>query len=129
MSRISGSDPNDFAERMLKELFEHHGMAVGHFTGDECLMGDSPVQGSEFCGVVEAMYSYEWLLAITGNPKWGDYLERLAFNALPATASQDMWSHQYDQLTNQVRCERLPEGHVIFGTNGPESHLFGLEPN
>lgn len=129
MSRISGSDPNDFAERMLKELFEHHGMAVGHFTGDECLMGDSPVQGSEFCGIVEAMYSYEWLLAITGNPKWGDYLERLAFNALPATASQDMWSHQYDQLTNQVRCERLPEGHVIFGTNGPESHLFGLEPN
>lgn len=129
MSKITGSNPNDFAERMLRELFEHHGMAVGHFTGDECLMGDSPIQGSEFCGVVEAMYSYEWLLAITGNPKWGDFLEKLAYNALPATASSDMWSHQYDQLTNQVRCERLPEEHIVFGTNGPESHLFGLEPN
>jgi hypothetical protein len=32
-------------------------------------------------------------------------------------------------MTNQVRCERLPEDHVVFGTNGPESHLFGLEPN
>lgn len=128
-SRISGSDPDEFANHMLRELFEYHGMAVGHFTGDECVMGDSPTQGSELCGVVEAMYSYELLLSISGNPKWGDYLERLAFNALPASCSSDMWSHQYDQLTNQVRCERLPEEHVIFGTNGPESHLFGLEPN
>lgn len=129
MSRISKGDPDAFAEHMLDMLFTHHGMAMGHFTGDECLAGDSPVQGTELCSVVEVMYSYEWLLAISGNPKWGDYLERLAYNALPATISSDMWTHQYDQLTNQVRCERLPEDHVVFGTNGPESHLFGLEPN
>lgn len=129
MSRITRKDPNSFADKMLKELFVHHGMAVGHFTGDECLAGTSPIQGSELCGVVEAMYSYEWLLAITGDPKWGDFLERLAYNALPAAISNDMWSHQYDQQTNQIRCERLPEDHVVFGTNGPESHLFGLEPN
>ena len=114
---------------MLKDLFQYHGMAAGHFTGDECVMGDSPVQGSELCGVVEAMYSYEHLLSISGNPEWGDMLERLAFNALPASLSHDMWTHQYDQQTNQICCARLPEDHVIFGTNGPESHLFGLEPN
>ena len=129
VSRLHGGDPEAFARKMLGELFRHHGMAVGHFTGDECLAGDSPVQGTELCGVVEAMYSYEHLLAASGNPLWGDHLERLAFNALPAACSADMWTHQYDQQTNQIRCARLPEDHVVFGTNGPESHCFGLEPN
>lgn len=129
VSRMDGSDPEAFAHKMLKNLFQYHGMAVGHFTGDECVMGDSPVQGTELCSVVEAMYSYEHLLAIGGDPVWGDYLERLAFNALPATISADMWTHQYDQQTNQIRCALLPEDHVVFGTNSRESHLFGLEPN
>lgn len=128
-ARLNGGDPQAFARRMLGDLFRYHGMAVGHFTGDECVMGDSPVQGSELCSVVEAMYSYEQLLAISGDPLWGDYLERLAFNALPAACSADMWTHQYDQQTNQIRCARLPQEHIVFGTNGPESHLFGLEPH
>ena len=129
VGRVRDGEYEDLANRMIENLFKYHGMAVGHFTGDECVMGDSPVQGTELCSVVEAMYSYEHLLAASGNPKWGDFLERLAFNALPATCSADMWSHQYDQQTNQIRCARLPEDHVVFGTNGPESHLFGLEPN
>ena len=28
-----------------------------------------------------------------------------------------MWTHQYDQMTNQVQCSRLPDGHVVFRTN------------
>lgn len=129
VSRLDGSDPNAFARKALSTLLQHHSMAVGHFTGDECVAGDSPVQGSELCGVVEAMYSYEMLLALGGDPFWGDQLEKLAFNALPATCSADMWTHQYDQQTNQIRCANLPKDQVVFTTNGPESHLFGLEPN
>lgn len=129
VSLMEGGDPEALAKTMLENLFKYHGMAVGHFTGDECVMGDSPVQGTELCSVVEAMYSYEHLLAVAGNPMWGDYLERLAYNALPATISADMWTHQYDQQTNQIRCAKLPEDHVVFGTNSSESHLFGLEPN
>ena len=56
-------------------------------------------------------------------------MEMTAFNALPATISPDMWSHQYDQMTNQPQCTRFPNREQPFGTNGPESHLFGLEPN
>ena len=52
----------------------------------------------------------------------------LAFNALPATISDDMWTHQYDQLSNQIACVKFP-AKPIFRTNGGESHLFGLEPN
>lgn len=118
----------DFCEDMLNKLLSYHGMAVGHFTGDENLSGDSPIQGTELCGVVEAMYSYEQLFAVTGNPKWLDRLEKLAYNALPATTSPDMWTHQYDQMTNQVACVRF-SGRPIFGTNNQEAHLFGLEPN
>ena len=129
MSRLTGGDPDAFALRAHELLKKYHGMAVGHFTGDECVAGTSPVQGSELCSVVEAMYSFEQMLAVSGNPHWADEAERLAFNALPATTSADMWTHQYDQQTNQIRCQRLPEDHVVFGTNGPESHLFGLEPN
>lgn len=128
-SRLTKQDPDQFARRALDTLLAHHSMAVGHFTGDECVAGDSPIRGSELCGVVEAMYSYEVLLCTGGNPVWADQLEKLAFNALPATLTPDMWAHQYDQLSNQVQCAPMEPEHKIFGTNGPESHVFGLEPN
>lgn len=129
-SLLDGDEADDsFSEFMLDKLFTYHGTAVGHFTGDECLSGDSPIQGTELCGVVEAMYSYEVLYSITGNPIWADRLEKLAFNAFPATVSPDMWTHQYDQLVNQVACVNLAGGNNIFRTNSGESHLFGLEPN
>ena len=126
-SRLTGECSGAFARLALDTLLRDHGMAVGHFTGDECLSGTSPTQGTELCSVAEAMYSYEWLIAITGDPQWSDRLEKAAFNALPATISPDMWTHQYDQLTNQVACTILPKDH--FRTNSRESHLFGLEPN
>ena len=117
-----------FSRHMYETLMQYHGMANGHFTGDECLAGRAPIQGTELCGVCEAMYSDEWLLAISGNPFWGDRLERLAFNALPATMSTDMWTHQYDQQINQIAC--APDINAcVFGTNGQEANLFGLEPN
>ncbi|MBO7403811.1 MAG: glycoside hydrolase family 127 protein, partial [Clostridia bacterium] len=125
----AGDADDSFSEFMLNELFTYHGTAVGHFTGDECLSGTSPIQGTELCGVAEAMYSYEVLFALTGNPIWADRLEKLAFNAFPATVTPDMWGHQYDQMTNQIACVRLPADHVIFRTNSAESHLYGLEPN
>lgn len=106
-SLISGGNPDEFAETALKYLFEKHGTAAEHFNGDENLSGTSPIHGTELCGVVEAMYSYEWLFAIGGNPKWLDRLERLAFNSLPAAISQDMWSHQYDHVIIGTRKEKL----------------------
>ena len=128
-SRLSGEDPNAFAKLAINTLLRDHGMAAEHFSGDECLSGVSPIQGSELCSVVEAMYSYEWLIAVTGDSDWSDRLEYAAYNALPATISPDMWTHQYDQMTNQIQCSKLPEDKNHFRTNGVESHLFGLEPN
>ena len=122
------SDCGAFPLHMLETLMQHHGMPCGHFTGDECLAGRSPIQGTELCGVVEAMYSYEVLLALTGTPLFGDLLERAALNALPAATSPDLWTHQYDQQINQAACAPETEASV-FGTNGREANVFGLEPN
>lgn len=118
----------NFAKSMLQKLFKYHGTVYGHFTGDENLSGDSPIQGSELCSIVEAMYSYEQIFAVTGNSVWLDRAEMLGYNALPATISPDMWTHQYDQMVNQMACVRFM-GRPIFGTNSQEAHLFGLEPN
>ncbi|MBQ8370835.1 MAG: glycoside hydrolase family 127 protein [Clostridia bacterium] len=123
----NGEIDDSFSEFMLDNLFTYHGTAVGHFTGDECLSGFSPIQGTELCSVTEAMYSYEVLYSFTKNPIWADRLEKLAYNALPATITPDMWAHQYDQMTNQIACVRLEK--PIFRTNSGESHLYGLEPN
>lgn len=127
--RLSGSHPDAFALEALDTLLKYHGMPIEHFSGDECVAGRSPTQGTELCSIVEAMYSYEVLLCAGGNVKWADLLEKLAFNALPATVTPDMWAHQYVQQTNQVQCAPLEKEHTVFMTNGPESHVFGLEPN
>ena len=54
------------------------------------LAGRSPSQGTELCTVAEAMYSLELLEGITGDARLGDRLEKLAFNAFPATFKKDM---------------------------------------
>ena len=123
-------DGNGFAEHFLDTVRKYHSTAYGLFTGDECLAGDSPVQGAELCAIVEAMYSFETLFEISGKTVWLDRLEMLAFNALPATVSCDMWSHQYDQQVNQISClpmsaDKPPK----FTTNSHDAHIFGLEPN
>lgn len=126
---FEGREIGNFAEKALNMLLDYHGMPIGHFSGDECLAGKSPLNGTELCGIVEAMYSYEWLLCGTGRDIWADHLESLAFNALPATISSDMWTHQYDQMSNQIQCSILSPENTPFLTNNGESHIFGLEPN
>ena len=125
---LLGDKYTDIAEKLRTLLDKYNGTPVGLFTGDECLSGRSAIQGTELCAVVEQMYSYELLYAYTGERKWAERLEVLAFNALPATFSDDMWAHQYVQMSNQIAAKRFPSK-SLFGTNGSEAHLFGLEPN
>ena len=125
---LLGEVYTDHAQQLYDVLNGYNGTPVELFTGDECLSGLSPIQGTELCAVVEQMYSYELLYAYTGDRKWAERLEVIAFNALPATISDDMWTHQYVQLSNQIACQRFP-GKPLFRTNNADAHLFGLEPN
>ncbi len=112
---------------IIAKLDRYHGMVTGVFTGDECLAGRQPTHGTELCAVVEYAYSLEVLLSVLGDPAFGDRLEKIVFNALPATFSPDMWAHQYDQQVNQVECSVVENR--IWNTNGPASNIFGVEPN
>ncbi len=126
-SLVSASaDDRRASEHMLAELTKYHGLPNGMFSCDEHLAGRDPSQGSELCTVVETMFSLERALAVTGSPVLGDRLEKLAFNALPGTLTDDMWAHQYNQESNQVECSLHRKPWV---TDGPESNLFGLAPN
>ncbi len=120
-------EPEALADEALEYLDKKHGTVTGHFNGDENLSGNSPVQGAELCSIVELMYSYEWLFAVTGNTKYLDRLELLAYNSLPAAVSPDMWSHQYVQMINQVAA--YPMAKQPFRTNNNVAHTFGLEPH
>jgi len=114
------------AYKMLAELDRYHGQSNGMHAADEHYAGRNSSQGVELCAVVEAMFSYETELGILGDAAIGDRLEKIAYNALPGTFSPDMWAHQYDQQPNQVLVSLSKRP---WATNGPESNIFGLEPN
>ena len=126
-SMLTGSEVDRRGlQQMLDALDRYHGLPNGMFSCDEHLAGRNPSQGSELCTVVETMFSLEQSLAILGTASLADRLERIAFNALPGAFTDDMWAHQYNQEPNQVEVSlhRKP-----WTTDGPESNLYGLEPN
>jgi DUF1680 family protein len=126
--RLSGDDRDcDAVYDVIEKLDRHHGMVSGVFTGDECLAGRQPTHGTELCAVVEHAFSLEVLLSVYGDAAYGDRLEKVVFNALPATFSPDMWAHQYDQQVNQVACSVREDR--IWNTNGPASNIYGVDPN
>ena len=121
----AGHDRRAFHEQ-LGNLDQYHGLPNGLFSADEHLAERNPSQGTELCTVVEMMYSLEQAFAVLGDVAIADRLEKVAFNALPGTLTDDMWAHQYDQQSNQVRCDKRERQ---WSTNGPDSNVFGLEPN
>lgn len=124
---VSGQQADrDALHHQLAMLDTWHGEPNGMFSADEHFAGLDPSQGTELCAVVEAMFSLEQSFAILGEPALADRLERIAFNALPGTFTDDMWAHQYDQQSNQIQCSVAKRQ---WSTNGPDSNLYGLEPN
>ena len=125
--RMSGARAErDNYHHQVAMLDQYHGMPNGMFSCDEHLAGLDPSHGTELCTVVETMFSMETALAVFGDAKIGDRIEKIAYNALPGTFTDSMWGHQYDQQANQIQ---VGLNSKPWTTNGTESNLFGLEPN
>jgi len=90
----------------FNDLMTLHGLPMGIFSADEDLHGNDPTQGTELCAIVEAQYSLEQIVAITGDVSYMDALERMTFNALPSQTTDDYNSKQYFQVANQVQVSR-----------------------
>ncbi len=123
----SNDKEREMALEAIKVLDKYHGQASGVFSGDECFAGKMPSQGTETCAVVEYLYSLEILVQILGNAEFGDRMEKIAFNALPAAFKPDMWARQYVQQANQAVTKVSNDR--LYTTNGSDANMYGLETN
>lgn len=92
----------DAVKQMLQDMRHTIAFPTGLWAGDELLRFGNPTQGSELCTAVEMMFSLETMLEITGDAYWGDYLERVAYNALPTQVTDNYDARQYYQQINQI---------------------------
>jgi DUF1680 family protein len=123
-ARRTGDPADREASRTAIEVLDrYHGQVTGVFSGDEHFGGREPSRGTETCSVVEYMYCLERLLATLGDAAFGDRLERVGYNALPAAFTPDMCAHQYDQQVNQVLVTETERP----WTNGADANLFGVD--
>lgn len=125
--RHTHTTDTELISEALDVLDQLHGQANGMFSCDEHLAGRHPSQGTELCAVTEMMFSLEVAIGITGNLQLADLLERITFNALPATISADMWTHQYLQQVNQIRSVIAEK--PVYTSNRGDANVFGLEPH
>lgn len=107
----------------LYYLHEEYGFPNGMNSGDELLHGNEPTHGTEFCSVVETMFSLELNSEITGNVRYMDQLERIALNALPTQATDEWTARQYFQTPNQVR---VSKGFRNFTSGYDDAVCYGL---
>ncbi|MDW8308746.1 MAG: glycoside hydrolase family 127 protein, partial [Verrucomicrobiales bacterium] len=97
------------AERNYTKVMDLYGQfAGGGFVGDEnCRPGYfDPRGGIETCGIVEFMHSFQMLMKITGDPRWADRCEEIAFNSFPASLTPDLKALHYITSANQVQLDR-----------------------
>ncbi len=119
-------NPDDLAavDALIHWLTVTHGQPQGIWSGDEELHGTDPRQGVETCAVVEYMFSLEQLLAIAGDLRHAEILERVAYSALPAALSPAYGGRHYFQRPNQVACTLGPRS---FTVRHEDDTLIGLE--
>jgi len=109
----------DAISKCFENLDKYHGTPVGIFTAEECLAGRGPDKGCELCLVIDEMFSIELLLSVVADPRLADRLEKITYNAWPATVGPKQWTHQYFQRVNQVVCEKKDRTYLF----GPYSHF------
>lgn len=114
----------DAIDKGREHLMRYLGMPNGMYGADEMLHSSNPTQGSEFCSAVELMFSLEKMVEITGRTDWADWLERIAFNALPTQADDDFMSKQYYQQVNQVNISR--HAHNFITDHGGTDLCYGI---
>lgn len=81
-----------------EEMRRQYGQVPGGLYGadENCRPGfTDPRQAAETCAMVEMMLSCEMLAAASGDVKWADVCEDVAFNSFPASMTPDLKALRY----------------------------------
>ena len=108
---------------------QYHGSAAGTVIGDERLSGAAPNRGSEFCGVVEELYSLEYLHQLFGIPEYADLIERIAFSAMASQLNEHHYTHQYISIVNQAQAALNPQYKATWWNTHLDANTFGVQPD
>lgn len=116
------------SERVYGTVQEIYGQVPGGLYGaDENARPGftGPRQGTETCAMVEILYSHTLLGAISGDGKWFDRAEEVAFNSLPASMTPDLKGLHYLTAPNQIQLDRASKAPFI--QNGGD--MFSYNPH
>lgn len=107
-------------------LWKKCGRIDGMVSGSEPLTDRSTTQGTELCAIVERILASSIAIQILGNAAIGDQLEKVAYNALPASLSSDIKGLRYYILPNQPKCTNEKLG---FRDNGNKENSICPSPH
>ncbi len=96
-------------ERNYREVMGLYGQVPGGMFGadENCRAGyGDPRQAAETCSMVEFMNSFEQMLRFTGDGRWADRCEEVAFNSLPAAFTADCKALHYLTSPNMVQLDK-----------------------
>ena len=126
-SLISG-DPTDrdAIHRALEMLDRYHGLPNGMFSADEHYAGQDPSQGTELCAVVEALFSLQQAIRVTGDAALADQART---DRLQRAARHVHRRHVGAPIRSATESGALHARQAELVHNGPESNIFGIEPN
>ncbi|MEN8229197.1 MAG: beta-L-arabinofuranosidase domain-containing protein [Bacteroidota bacterium] len=86
----------------LEWMEENHLQPHGVASSEEFLAGIGSTRCTETCNVAASAWSYQKMYEISGESSWGDRLEKVFFNAVPAPVSRDFQSVSYLQSPNRI---------------------------
>jgi len=95
--------------RLIRDVYGQQ--PGGMFGADENIRpgATDPRQAAETCTMVELMYSDESLMKITGETRYADRCEEIAFNSLPAALTPDLKGLHYLTAANLISCDSSGE--------------------
>ena len=91
-------------------------LPVGVCSSEEWLAGIGSIRNVETCNIPTSMWSFLWILRLTGDSKWSDKIENVFFNAGPAPVARDFKTMSYYHSPNRFS-NKLP-GVVPVPGNG-----------
>jgi len=115
-------------ERDYQTVYDIYGQVPGGMYGadENCREGyTDPRQAAETCSMVEMMLSCEMLLQITGDVKWADRCEDVAFNSFPASLTPDLKALHYLTAPNLILCDSADKSPGVQNS-GP---MFLFDPH